>query len=73
MDALQLPGAFLDAAVDVVLGHVGVFGGLDGLPEPGIGRGIPSPQPGGDGDFLDQTGEQPAPLGVGGAFFMFDA
>jgi len=56
--ALQLAGALLDGPGDVVPGHIGLPGGEDGGSEAGVAGRVSPSQPRGDGDLLDQLGEE---------------
>ena len=71
-DAFEFAGAALDGALDVVGGHVLGFGGGDGSAEAGVAVGISSALLGGDGDFLDEAGEDLAAFGVKRALLMLD-
>ena len=62
--ALQITAAALDRALDVVLGHVLLVGFIDGQTQPGIAGGIAPAESGGNGNFLDEPGENLAALGV---------
>ena len=70
-DAFQLAGAALDGALDVVLRHVLGLGGQNGGAQPRIAVRIAAAL-GGDGDFLDQAGEDLAALGVERALLVLD-
>jgi len=72
LGAFQLAGALLDGPLDVVGGHVGVFGGLDGAAQARVLVGVAAAGAGGHGDFADDFGEDLAALGVGRAFFMLN-
>src|SRR5206468_10797118 len=61
-DPLQLAGALLDGALDVVLRHVLGLGGVDGGAEAGIAGGVAAALLGGDGDLADHLGEGGAAL-----------
>ncbi len=71
-DAFEFAGAALDGAFDVVGGHVLGFGGGDSSAEAGVAVGVSSALFGGDGDFLDEAGEDLAAFGVKRALFMLD-
>ncbi len=71
-DAFELAGSALDGALDVLVRHVLGFGGGDGSAKAGIAVGVSSAELGGDGDFLDQAGEDLAALGVEGALLVLN-
>jgi len=71
--ALQFAGALLDAALDVVLGHVFGPGRQDRRPEPGVAQLVAAAHAGGHRDLLDQLGENLAALGIVGALLVLDA
>ena len=72
-DAFELAGAALDGALDVVGGHVLRLGRGDGAAQTGIAVGVSAAAGlGGDGDFLDQTGEDLATFGVKRALLVLD-
>src|SRR5690606_29961554 len=56
----------LDGAVDVVLGHVGPTGVLDGHLQPGVGLGVGPTGLHAHGDLLADAGEELAQLGIAG-------
>src|ERR1700677_5134019 len=68
----QLTGTALDGTLNVVLGHVLGFGRGDGPAQPGVGIRVATALTGGHGDFADEAGEDLAPFGVEGAFFVLD-
>src|SRR6185312_10498719 len=68
----ELAGAALDGALDVVRGHVLGFGGEHGGAQTRVGFHVAAAGAGGDGNFLDQAGENLAAFGVGGRLFMLD-
>ena len=70
--ALKLPGSFLNRTVDVVDGHGFGACGSDGGAESRVEVGITAGQPGGDGNFLGELGEQGPAFDVGGALGAFD-
>ena len=72
-DAFDLAGSALDGALDVLVRHVLGFGSGDRSAEAGIAVRVSSAHLGGDGDFLDQAGEDLAALGVEGALLMLDS
>jgi hypothetical protein len=55
--ALAAARAFLDGALDIVLGHVSRLGRHDGGAQPVIGVRIAAPQPCGHGELAAQLGE----------------
>src|SRR5262249_15628995 len=70
--ARKLPGSLLDGALDVVLGHVRLFGRLDGGLEAHVGLGIAAAIPGGDRDLAQDLREQLPTLNVGLALLTLD-
>ena len=70
--AFEVAGAFVDGALDVVFGHVGVPGFVHGQAQAGIGGGVAAAEAGGYGDFFDQFGEDFAALGINAGFFVLD-
>ena len=62
--ALELARPLLDGPLDVLQGHRGRLGRVDGEAETGVEVGIPSTLPGGHGDLPDQLGELRSALGV---------
>ena len=72
-DAFEFAGAALDGAFDVVGGHVLRFGCGDGATEARVAVGIAATAGlGGDGDFLDEAGEDLAAFGVKRALLVLD-
>ena len=72
-DAFEFTGAALDGSLDVFGGHVLRFGGSDSTAEARVAVGIAATAGfGGNGDFLDEAGEDLATLGVESALFMLD-
>ena len=65
--------SLLDRPFDVVLGHVGDAGSVDGESEARIGVPVRSAHPGRRGDLPDQLGEDLSPLGVGHALLALDS
>jgi hypothetical protein len=70
--AFELAGAAEQSTLNVVIGHVLVFGGEDGGAQAGIGIDIATAEARGDGNFTDDAGEDATALGVGGGFFVLD-
>ena len=70
--AFEITGAFVDGALDVVFGHIGVPSFVHCQPQAGVGCGIAAAQAGGDGDFFNQSGENFAAFGVGTGLFVLD-
>src|SRR3989454_9392296 len=66
VDAWELAGPALDGLLDVVGGHVDVFGLGDGQAEAGVALGVATSEASGDGDLTDDLGEDLAALGVYG-------
>jgi hypothetical protein len=71
-DAVELTGAALDGAVDVVLGHVARLRFRDGGTETGVAVDVASAEAGGDGHFLDDAREDLAALGVRRTLLVLD-
>ena len=67
-----LTGAALDGAVDVVVGHVGVFGVLNRHAQPEVGVGVSTALLRGDNDLARQLGEQLAATMIGYRLGVFD-
>ena len=72
LDPLELTGALLDGALDVVERHVLGLRGFDGGAEPGVPGGVAAALARGDGDLADDFGERGTAFGVGHRFFSFD-
>ena len=70
--AVEAARAALDRALDVVLGHVVLVRLVDGEPQPRIHVRIAAAHARGDGDFLDEAGEDLAALGVLAALAVLD-
>ena len=70
--AFQVATAALDRALDVVLGHVLLIRLVDRQAQPRIAVEIAAAQPRGNGDFLDEPGENLAALGVLRGFLVLD-
>src|SRR5258706_963981 len=68
----QLPGAALGSALDVVGWHVLCLGCSDSSPKPRISIRIAASRLRRHGNFLDQTGENLAALGIQRALFVLD-
>src|SRR6185295_16310041 len=62
--ALQLAGALLDRALDVLVGHVRFLGRVHRYAEARVAGGVPAAQPGRHGQLLDDLVEE---LALGGA------
>ena len=69
--AFQFAGAALDGPLDVVLRHVFGLGRGNGGAQPGVAVRVAAAL-GSDGDFLEQTGEYLAALGIQRALFVLD-
>ena len=65
-------GALGDGALDVVLGHRGVLGLLDGEAERRVAVGVASALLGGDGDRARELGEELAAAGVDDRLLVLD-
>ena len=59
-------------ALDIVVGHVFIFGGEDRGAQARVGIRIAAAHSRGNGDFANQFGEDAAALGVGSRFFMLN-
>src|SRR5690606_21038524 len=70
--ALELAGALLDGAFDVVVGHVDGPRGVHRGPEPGVPRRVAAAGPGGHGDLADHLGPRRGALGVGRRLLVLD-
>ena len=70
--AFHVARAFVDGALHVVFGHVRVPSLVHRQAQARVGIGVAAAQTRGNGDFLDQTGEDFAALGVGAGFFVLD-
>src|ERR1700754_3313546 len=71
-DAFELAGSALNGALDIFRRHVFGLGRGDGSAQAGISVSVASAELGGDGDFLDQAGEDLSALGVEGALLVLD-
>src|ERR1017187_2551034 len=71
VDPFQLPGAALDGALDVFLGHVFCLRGQDRRAQSGVPIRVAATL-GGNCDFLDDTGEYLAALGIQRALLVLD-
>src|SRR5262249_50411375 len=69
---LEVAGAALDGAFDVVLGHGDFAGLVDGIAELEVHGGIAAAVPRRDDDRPAQLAPQLAALGVDGSLFMLD-
>ena len=65
-------GPFFDGSLDIVFGHIFIFGRHNGLPQSGICLRITSTQSRCQGNFLDQFSKYLASFGINGALFSFD-
>src|SRR5262249_8440040 len=72
VSAFKLPGALHDRTLDIVGGHIHLFGIRDSLSQSRVAFGVSAPNTCRDGDFLDELGEHAPSLGINGAFFVFD-
>ena len=70
--AFEVAGAFVNGALNVVFGHVGIPGFVHGQAQAGVGSGVAAAEAGGYGDFFDQFGEDFAALGINAGFFVLD-
>src|SRR5262249_56482634 len=70
--ALELAGALLDRAVDVVVRHVDRAGRVDRRAEARIGIGVAAAGFGRDGDFPDALGPHGGPARVRDRFLSLD-
>ena len=70
--ALELAGALLDGAVDVVVGHAVGPRLEDGGAQARVGLRIAAAEAGRDGDLLEELGEQLAAAGVGRRLLVLD-
>ena len=70
--ALELAGALLDGALDVVGGHVGALGLVDRGAQARVGVGVAAADAGGDRHLADELGEELAALGVERALLVLD-
>jgi hypothetical protein len=70
--ALELAGALLDGALDVVVGHVDGFGRVDRRPQPGVTAGVAAAALGGHGDLADDFGPGGGAAGVGDGLLALD-
>ena len=68
----QFAGTALDGALDVIGGHVLGLGREDGAAQARVGVGIAAAVFRGDADFLDETGENLAALGVKRALLVLN-
>src|SRR5712692_10028308 len=64
MRALELTGAALNGAFDIILGHILAQRLVDDGAQPRVMPGIPAPGAGGDGNLADNFGENFTALGV---------
>ena len=67
-----LPGSALDSPLDVVVGHVAVFGPLDSQSQAEVGIWVSATLTSGADDLLGQLGEELASTGVSGRLGMLD-
>ncbi len=70
--AFQLPGAASQSPLDVVIGHIFIFGGQDGGAQTRIRIRVAAAHASGNGDFTNEFRENAAALGVGGRLFVFN-
>src|SRR5882672_4123797 len=71
-DALQLAGALLDGAFDVVARHINCLGGIDGRAQSGVAAGVAAAGLGSHGDFPDVLGPVGSPARVGDRLLVLD-
>src|SRR6185503_1849321 len=64
VDACRCSRAALYGPIDVLGRHIFGLGGEDCGTKPGVTVGVSTTDFGGDGDFLDKTGEYLAALGI---------
>ena len=69
---LELPGAALDGAFDIVVGHVLALGREDGCAQARIGVRVGAADAGGNGQLANNLGENFAALGVSRGLLMLD-
>jgi hypothetical protein len=69
---LVIPGAAPDRTLDVVFGHVGGTGAVDGQTQSEIGVDVTPAFAGGDGDLSRQTREHVAALCIVGGLLALD-
>jgi hypothetical protein len=70
MLAGEIAGSLEYGSLDVLLGHVGFLGGLNGSPETGIRIQVLPSQSSGHANLLDQPGKHLPTLGVDGRFLV---
>ena len=70
--ALKVAGAFVDGALHVVFGHIGIPSFVHRQAQARVGCGVAAAHAGSHGDFFDQTGEDFAAFGILSGFFMLD-
>ena len=70
--AFQVAAAFVDGALDVVFGHIGIKGFVHGQAQARIGGRVAAAHFGGHGDFFNQAGKNFTALGVLTPFAVLD-
>ena len=70
--ARQFARSLHDGTLDIGLRHIAIFGRLNGRSKPGIGVQVAPAKTSCHADFLDQTGKEFSPFGVGTGLFVLD-